>query len=67
MKLKLNNEILELPSDVFTLKQLIEWRDIPAQGTAIALNGRLIERTKWDITQLHDNDDIVIITAAFGG
>ena len=67
MHIKLNNETVALPSDTKTISDLLKWRGISEQGTAVALNGRLAERTKWDITDLKDNDDVVIINAAFGG
>lgn len=67
MYIKLNNEIIEIPSSITTLGQLLELKQIATGGTAVALNGRLVERKLLDMTELNENDDVIIITAAFGG
>ena len=67
MHIRLNNEIIEIPRDDMNVRELLDWRNIPAQGTAVALNGVISNRTKWDNIYLKENDDVVIISAAFGG
>lgn len=36
-------------------------------GAAIAVNDRLVPRRTWADTRLNDNDNVVIIKAAYGG
>lgn len=67
MIIKLNNEPLSVPSDYMNIAELLEWRNIPGAGTAVALNNRLVPRNRWDSQYLNNDDDIVIISAAFGG
>ena len=67
MKIFYNNVMEDLPEDFMTLQDLAKWKELPLQGTAIAINDKLIKRDKWSVTQLKDNDSIVVITAAFGG
>lgn len=67
MHIKINNESIILPNDKMNISEILEWRGFSKEGTALARNGKLILRDKWEITYPEDNDDIVIITAAFGG
>ncbi|MBD5310668.1 MAG: sulfur carrier protein ThiS [Muribaculaceae bacterium] len=52
-------------ADTSTVISLLGER--PAQGTAIAVNGHLVRRQDWDSTPLHEGDEVVIISAAYGG
>lgn len=64
--LLLINDIQEnLP--VRTLAELIAHKNIPQQATAIALNGALVKKDRWEDTELHPMDSITVISAAFGG
>ena len=67
MHIKLNNEIIEFPDGNTTISDLLSSRNIKQEGTAVARNGKLVERAKWELAVLENNDDIVIISAAFGG
>ena len=37
------------------------------KGMAVAVNNTLIPRDKWHSHKLADNDDVIIIKAAYGG
>lgn len=67
MLIKINGEdiLLDVPS--ITLSDLVEKRNINKNGTAIAVNNRLIVKSEWDTCRLKDNDNLTIISAAFGG
>ena len=67
MHIRLNNDITELPGENMTIAELLAWKNIPTQGTAVALNGRLAPRSPCEVTKLKDNDDVVISSAAYGG
>lgn len=67
MKIKLNNETIELQHNHFSIKELLELKNIRPNGTALAINGKLIKQGQWDSIQLKENDDIIVISAAFGG
>ena len=56
-----------LPSDNMTLSDLATWKKIPAQGSAIAKNDKLVKRDKWTVTKLNELDHVTVITAAYGG
>ena len=62
-----NDNPIELPNDYMNLEDFAGWKEIPSQGTAIAVNNRLISRDKWPVTKLANLDRITVITAAFGG
>lgn len=67
MKIYLNNEPLELPSENMTVSDLMTWKNISPQGTAIAVGDRLLRKDSWSTTKLADNMEVTVITAAFGG
>lgn len=67
MIVKINNEVEALPKENMTVTTLIEWKKINPQGTAIAINNKLIKRNIWDSTIIKESDDITIITASYGG
>lgn len=67
MKIKLNNEVVTLPDDPINVSALIELRKIPQVGTAVACNGKLVPHSRWDEVLIRENDDVVIISAAYGG
>ena len=62
-----NDENVKLPNDFMTLADLAEWKKIPKQGSAIAVNDKLVKREEWSVTKLKDFDRVTVITAAFGG
>lgn len=67
MHIKLNNEVIMLPDEDITISDLLKMRNIDENGIAVAINGRLAKRPGWSNTLLKENDDIVFISAAFGG
>lgn len=67
MNITINDNQVILPNDYMTISDLVKWKEIPSQGTAIALNDKLIKQDMWKITYLKDQDRITIISAAFGG
>lgn len=67
MTVLLNDQYVILPQETMTVADLVKWKDIPTQGTAVAINDRLIKQSQWSVTDLNENDRITIISAAFGG
>lgn len=62
-----NDQTTELPKKNMTIEELATWKDVPAQGAAIAVNDKLIKKSMWSVTQLQPMDKVTVITAAFGG
>lgn len=67
MTILYNDSPIELPNDFMNLQELADWKNLPKQGTAIALNNKLIKRDLWSVTKLNPMDQVTVITAAFGG
>ncbi|MDE6806824.1 MAG: sulfur carrier protein ThiS [Muribaculaceae bacterium] len=63
----LNGVLTALPAEVFTLEQLLTWRNIPTQGTAVAINGRVIPARMHSVTQLNEASNVMVLSAAYGG
>lgn len=67
MNIILNSQPVSLPSDGMTVADLVAWRNIKPQGTAIALNDKIVKKENWELTKLSELDRITVISAAFGG
>ncbi len=67
MKITVNNEVLDTPSPEMNVRELLEWRNIPSAGTAVAVDNKLVPRDKWDSRYIKEDETITIISAAFGG
>ncbi|QAR30910.1 sulfur carrier protein ThiS [Ornithobacterium rhinotracheale] len=63
---KINSEIEQIPKET-TLSKLVVLKSIATRGIAIAVNQKVISRSKWEIFQLQENDTILIIKATQGG
>ena len=62
-----NDVPMTLPNNYMTLADLAQLKQVPPQGSAIALNDKLIKRDAWSVTPLNENDRVTVISAAFGG
>lgn len=67
MTIILNNLPQKLPSELMTVAEFVEWKLIKPQGTAIAINDRIVARVKWEQTRFNHMDRVTVISAAFGG
>lgn len=67
MTVFLNNITEELPNNEMTVADFVKWKGITSQGTAIAINDKLIKQDQWSIKYLNNHDRITLISAAFGG
>ena len=63
----LNEMPVKLPNGYMTIKDLVEWKNIPAQGTAVAVNDKLVKQDLWDVTHLNELDQVTVISGAYGG
>ena len=50
-----------------TIASLTTLLEVPSKGVAIALNGKVVPKNMWETTHITEQDNIVIIKAAYGG
>lgn len=67
MDILLNNIPTPLPSDYMTVEELVSWKNLNPNSTAIALNGTIVRKKNWKLTKLNELDRVNVISAAFGG
>ena len=67
MQIYLNDVLTTIPNDYMTVEELIKWKELPVQGTAIAIDGKVIRRTAWTATTFTPLCHVNVISAAFGG
>lgn len=66
MQILVNNQSHDVNPD-FTVSQLLQYLQQPLFGTAVAINQKVISRSKWDETFLQEHDSVLIIKATCGG
>lgn len=66
MRIKLNNEIVEIESS-FTLQTLLDKYQISETGLAAAINDTVIPHSSWASTPLSEHDEITLFQAIAGG
>ncbi|MGM9833833.1 MAG: sulfur carrier protein ThiS [Candidatus Limisoma sp.] len=66
ISLKVNGEERQYDATP-TIEQLITERGAALTNVAVAVGGKMIPRTEWQGTELHDGDNIIVIKASYGG
>ncbi len=67
MRIYLNEQEVELPTQELAIDALLELRGLPQKGMAVAINNQVVRKDMWSSTYLKQDDKVVIIAAAFGG
>jgi sulfur carrier protein len=64
----LNGERRQLPAGA-TVASVVELLDVatPARGVAVAVNGEVVTRGRWEDTELPDGAQIEVVAAIQGG
>lgn len=66
MKIYINQKETEVETGK-TVGDLVKAQNLPENGVAIAVNGKLVQRKDWVDTELKENDAVLIVNAAYGG
>lgn len=66
MEIRLNSKLRELPHTM-SVAELLEREKIAAAGTAVAINGKMVRRPDWPARLVNEGDDVLVISAAYGG
>ena len=66
MDVKFNGETISI--QVAYLGELLQEKGLMEKtGMAVAINSAVVAKSKWATTELQENDEILLITAAAGG
>ena len=66
MKIYINQKEIE-DQDSISVKELLDMQQIAIEGTAIAIDNKLVPQNEWNDRILTDGNKIMIIRATFGG
>lgn len=66
MKVYINQNETEVPEGI-TVKEWLARQQITAEGTAIAIDNKLVPKSEWNDRTLAEGDKITLIRATFGG
>lgn len=67
MRIQINGEQREFPSQSLTIQKLIEILSLPPQRIAVEVNKTIVRRSDWDLTDLKEGDQIEIVHFVGGG
>ncbi|MGH2748416.1 MAG: sulfur carrier protein ThiS [Actinomycetota bacterium] len=68
MRIVVNGESRETEPNVSVAEVVASTgRDPAGRGTAVAVNGDLVARSKWNVTELSEGDSVEIVVAVQGG
>lgn len=66
MKIYINQKEIET-QDSISIKELLDMQQISIEGTAIAIDNKLVPKNEWNDRTLTEGNKITIIRATFGG
>ena len=66
MKIYINQKEIEVQDNI-SVKELLDMQQIAIEGTAIAIDNKLVPKNEWNDRILTDGTKITIIRATFGG
>ena len=66
MKIYINQKEIEV-QDSISVKELLDMQKIAIEGSAIAIDNKLVPKNEWNDRILTDGNKITIIRATFGG
>ena len=66
MKIYINQKEIET-RDSISIKELLGMQQISIEGTAIAIDNKLVPKNEWNDRILTEGNKITIIRATFGG
>ena len=66
MTIYINQKEIEV-QDNMSVKELLDMQQIAIEGTAIAIDNKLVPKNEWNDRILTDGNKITIIRATFGG
>lgn len=66
MKIYVNQKEIEVQDNI-SVKELLDMQQIAIEGTAIAIDNKLVPKNEWNDRILTDGNKITIIRATFGG
>ena len=66
MKIYINQKEIEVQDNI-SVKELLDMQQIAIEGTAIAIENKLVPKNEWNDRILTDGNKITIIRATFGG
>jgi len=67
MTIYLNNQEVEVNEGIALASFLNTKELLETGGIAVAINGRVVPKVKWETTVLNEKDNLMIITATAGG
>ncbi len=56
-----------ISTDVVTLAELLDEQGVETKGVAVAVNRRVVARASWAEHRLEAEDQVIVVSAVYGG
>jgi sulfur carrier protein len=67
MKIQLNNHPESIPGDKITITELLKHKNFTFKMLIVKINGKLLKKTEYDIAEITDGDDVMVLHLISGG
>ncbi|MFZ4521547.1 MAG: sulfur carrier protein ThiS [Bacteroidales bacterium] len=67
MRITLNNTPEEIAGESFTVTDLLKVKNFTFKMLVIKVNGALVKKSEYEITRIHDGDDVHVLHLISGG
>ncbi|NLO67070.1 MAG: sulfur carrier protein ThiS [Bacteroidales bacterium] len=67
MKITLNNRPEEIPGEILTIREIMQYKKFSFHGLVVKINGTLIRKPEYDTSTVKDGDVVEIIHLISGG
>jgi sulfur carrier protein len=67
MKIQLNNNPETIPGDKITITELLKHKNFTFKMLIVKINGKLLKKTEYDIAEIKDGDDVMVLHLISGG
>lgn len=64
MKIRMNNKEVETTTSIIT--GLVAQLQLPENGVAVAVSNQMVPHPQWNEFSLHEDDNLIVIRAAYG-
>lgn len=66
MLITINGSVIDVP-DGLSVRELVEYKNLPAQKIIVEMNGNIIRTEQWENVKLKPDDNLEIIRFVGGG
>ena len=67
MRIQLNNNPESITEDRITINELLKIKNFTFKMLIVKINGQLIKKTEYDVAEIKEGDDVMVLHLISGG